>query len=933
MLLYAATQLDQLRRLGIDGPKEQATALAVILAAVAGYHLRGRRALVNELVDPPPAPLAVTTPWELGAVRSSVAERYEDDGDRAPYVDRDTDDDLRTLLHEANFVVLVGASGAGKSRTAQQVAAELFPSCYVLKPRAASDGPGQPLRQLLQVRRLPFLWARRGCVLWLDDLGGYLDEGAIDAALLRRWLAAARGRRILATLNPADQERHVTAPGVLGQRARDIFQLAQEHELPLDWTRAEQTRARRVYRDVGNGVRQLARHLASGDRRIRRFRAAVESVPTGVALVRAAVDWRRAGQTRPVAKGWLLSVLGCYLTHDVDDDALEGALAWATHGLDAGTALLEEVPGDDVCFTVPDVIVEHVERTGPDISDGVWQSLLSGEVIDPAELLALATAASSRGEAEVATEAVSRVLEDQATDTGTRHAASVLWQQLAREQRRPQTRESLEVARERLLSPNGGRHGRGPSFKRPVRFLAWWFSHPVLIASARLTTLLAVDALGVWVGLVASALIAGGAEDVGAAAEWADERVAFVTLLVALLFLRAGLYLAERRRTSFARVAAALTQAAVFVSVVRILGGPEIPSHETIWITLAAAAPAIGLGRALQARGTRWFARQAMGRVPNIALLGAPERVAEVAQAMPEDSPRGRVVGYITTAEDAALDGLPCLGLLHERDRIVRERRIDELIVCDPELPDGDVAEIASFAWNRGIELHGLSGGRNFLVALSRYVPGEPLPLEELRLPVFDTGQRMAKRVFDLVAATVLLVMTAPLMLVAVVAIRASSRGPAILRHSQPGTGGFPFDLYKLRTTYMPRGPMREAPATPVGSVLRRFAVDELPQLFNVLRGDMSLVGPRPISASDYYALEDWQARRYLVRPGITGLWQISGRRDDRYDEVIRLDLYYVQKWSLFLDVEILVKTVAATLLGRRASLRVPDSRRSGDDD
>jgi hypothetical protein len=107
--------------------------------------------------------------------------------------------------------------------------------------------------------------------------------------------------------------------------------------------------------------------------------------------------------------------------------------------------------------------------------------------------------------------------------------------------------------------------------------------------------------------------------------------------------------------------------------------------------------------------------------------------------------------------------------------------------------------------------------------------------------------------------------------------------------------------------------------------VIETLGLDELPQVWNVIRGEMSFVGPRAISEADFDLLDDWQKRRYLVRPGITGLWQIAGREDTAFADMIRLDLFYVQRWSIFLDVEILLKTISASLYGRRSTLHIEE--------
>jgi lipopolysaccharide/colanic/teichoic acid biosynthesis glycosyltransferase len=169
------------------------------------------------------------------------------------------------------------------------------------------------------------------------------------------------------------------------------------------------------------------------------------------------------------------------------------------------------------------------------------------------------------------------------------------------------------------------------------------------------------------------------------------------------------------------------------------------------------------------------------------------------------------------------------------------------------------------------------------------------------------------------------------------IAVKFSSRGPAIYRSERPGIGGRPFFCLKFRT-------MREHPdqvqldleslneqsgalfkirddprLTPVGRLLRRFSLDELPQLINVMRGEMSLVGPRPLPMRDFELLEDWHKKRYLVMPGITGLWQVSGRADLDFDDLVRLDFLYLEQWSVFLDLTILLKTVPAVLSRRGA--------------
>jgi exopolysaccharide biosynthesis polyprenyl glycosylphosphotransferase len=223
------------------------------------------------------------------------------------------------------------------------------------------------------------------------------------------------------------------------------------------------------------------------------------------------------------------------------------------------------------------------------------------------------------------------------------------------------------------------------------------------------------------------------------------------------------------------------------------------------------------------------------------------------------------------------------------------------------------------------------------LVHRAEFVPGQAVPLFELRPPVFEGVDFAVKRVFDTICATLLLLLLSPMLLVSAIAIKLTSRGPLIYRSRRPGIGGVPFHCFKFRTMYEgseraqaeleaaneATGALfkirRDPRVTPVGRVLRRFSIDELPQLWNVLRGEMSLVGPRPLPDRDYQRLEDWHKKRYLVLPGITGLWQVSGRSELDFDDLVRLDFLYLERWSVFLDLAILVRTVPAVFSRRGA--------------
>jgi exopolysaccharide biosynthesis polyprenyl glycosylphosphotransferase len=215
--------------------------------------------------------------------------------------------------------------------------------------------------------------------------------------------------------------------------------------------------------------------------------------------------------------------------------------------------------------------------------------------------------------------------------------------------------------------------------------------------------------------------------------------------------------------------------------------------------------------------------------------------------------------------------------------------------------------------------------------------PVAGLPLLHVDHPELTGGRQLVKSLFDKIGATFALVLLAPLLAVIALAIRLTSAGPGLFRQTRVGKDGKEFTVLKFRTMVQEAEALRVGLAeqneqdgvlfkikkdpriTRVGGVLRRYSLDELPQLINVLRGDMSMVGPRPPLAEEVAQYGDDVRRRLVVRPGLTGLWQVNGRSDLTWEESVRLDLRYVENWSLALDLLILWKTCSAVVRGSGA--------------
>jgi exopolysaccharide biosynthesis polyprenyl glycosylphosphotransferase len=272
-----------------------------------------------------------------------------------------------------------------------------------------------------------------------------------------------------------------------------------------------------------------------------------------------------------------------------------------------------------------------------------------------------------------------------------------------------------------------------------------------------------------------------------------------------------------------------------------------------------------------------------------------------------------------------------------EVERVLATQSLDELIVADAGLAEQRLLEIVDEAHRRGVKVRIAPRATELLVERGEYVPGQGVPLFELRPPIFAGADWATKRAFDVVVAVVIVVGLLPVWLLIALLIKLTSRGPVLFADDRIGLGERPFRLLKFRT--MVQGAeehkdaleesneasgalfkIRDDPrVTPIGRFLRRYSIDEIPNVANVLRGEMSLIGPRPLPVRDYELLEPWHRRRYHVLPGMTGLWQVAGRSDLSFDDLVRLDFYYLENWSIWLDLSILAKTPFAVFSRRGA--------------
>jgi exopolysaccharide biosynthesis polyprenyl glycosylphosphotransferase len=456
----------------------------------------------------------------------------------------------------------------------------------------------------------------------------------------------------------------------------------------------------------------------------------------------------------------------------------------------------------------------------------------------------------------------------------------------------------------------------------------------------RVVSLLALDfagvALAVFTSLVLKSLVLHGAVEGRAALHETERILPFAYLLTALLFARSGLYAARSLRPGLSRIVASLFQVAFVALLFAVVSGEHFSSYYLFYGSLAFALLYVSSLRA----GYEWVTGailRAAGYRRRAVIVGTGKHIADVAHAL-ADAPHSpiEVVGFLSPTSLPG-NGLRALGELSDLDRVLGSERIDEIIIADPDFPQVEAVELVDQCHQRGVRVRLAPSTMEILIHRAEFVPGQSVPLFELGPPAFEGVDFALKRTFDLIGATLLLALLSPLLLTIALAVRVSSRGPVLFRSTRRGIGQRPFPCLKFRTMHSDAEErqaeleelneatgalfkIRDDPRlTPVGSMLRRFSLDELPQLINVLRGEMSLVGPRPLPQRDYEMLEDWHRKRYLVLPGITGLWQVSGRSELDFDDLVHLDFIYLEHWSLALDLTILLKTVPAVIMRRGA--------------
>jgi len=340
---------------------------------------------------------------------------------------------------------------------------------------------------------------------------------------------------------------------------------------------------------------------------------------------------------------------------------------------------------------------------------------------------------------------------------------------------------------------------------------------------------------------------------------------------------------------------------------------------------------------------SRWLWRQWLHKkrraglfASSVLLVGSRTKVEHVARTIQLERSAGLVVIAALVSQGQVGDevaGVPVLGDLAGILSALDESGADTIVLTDSdELPHMAVRELSWELEPRGVNLIVVPALTDVAGPRIHARPVSGLPLIHVEFPRFEGSKHVAKRAFDFLSASFALVILSPVFLVIGIAVRFDSAGPALFRQQRVGLNGKPFKMLKFRSMSSDaeaqlaslldksegNGVLFKLKSDPrvtrVGKFLRNHSLDELPQFINVVRGDMSLVGPRPPLESEVEKYDNAMRRRLLVKPGVTGLWQVSGRSNLSWDDSVRLDLYYVENWSLTGDLIILYRTVKAVL-------------------
>ncbi len=406
-----------------------------------------------------------------------------------------------------------------------------------------------------------------------------------------------------------------------------------------------------------------------------------------------------------------------------------------------------------------------------------------------------------------------------------------------------------------------------------------------------------------------------------------------------LVFMLTGLYSISERRSpakEFGKICVGVTASMAIVVVWIFLSRTFFFSRLIIAFSWILAVVTVTFGRFLIRFIQRFLYRYGFG-VHRVIVLGHNSSTKPVINEIKGNLNLGYKIIKIIDR-----DGIEKL------DVITKNNPCDEIIIADSTLPESQAAKVLEFCRTHNL---GFKMTPNLFLVRSSHVSIQQLagvPILEFKRTPLDGWGRIIKRIVDIIGALLLVILLSPIMILTAILVKITSKGPVFFKQERMGFENKIFKLMKFRSMKLEYctgkcyggekaeqvfknlskrneadGPVfkikNDPRVTAFGKFIRKTSLDELPQFFNVLKGEISLIGPRPPMPQEVAKYNNWQKRRLGVKPGITGLWQVSGRSELSFDEWVRLDAYYIENWSLWLDFQIFLKTIWVIIRGRGA--------------
>jgi lipopolysaccharide/colanic/teichoic acid biosynthesis glycosyltransferase len=881
-----------------------------------------------------------------------------------PYVPRTAMERLNDGWDDERFVILDGKRIAGKSRLIYEAAKLRHGHATLVSKMPPGLGKPDPLTDLMNDRRGFASWEERQ-ILVIRGLGGRLASGALSGTFMREWLDRHPKVLVIATLSPKDRE-------IIERRGEEriielerVEEQARVVELSDQLQGQELVDARLCFPDLDDEqLKWLPGYLASASSLRERFLGGEGRSQVGRAIVRAVADWQRTVGGRPAPMLYLRRIVPVYLIDakaskpEDFEAAFDAGLTWALSPVRGAAALIYDRGEDgfeaDAAVVNPsdkDVRWELRPSVWREIRDEIVTSLKEGlpEQV-AAELLSAAETAQDAGWEDLGREALELAAELDENGTQYKRIAQVytfgspagrdlteLVDSRRGEGFKKRYRESQlqATARRQRLARTEAKDGGALS-----RLIAEIYSHSPLRTSLRIFILVLIDVFSSLAGLfLALGLRALLRQDIDFGHLGGASRSGLMAWCALTIFVFAllRLYKQDAPRARLGEIIAAMG----ILGAIGFVGGLALDfSFPTAILMLLVALLATIAAAFIDYRLRVRYDGKSVGLVKKwklrarTLLIGTSKQVAAVEEILHDGISRPtEIVGYLTTDRWEARRE-ECLGTVRELGAVALRHDVSRVLIVDPRMPVRSRQDLAGLCHLRSLRVEAIPSIAEVRAGGSRLISGQSLVLHTMS-PLWHGNAAFAvKRIGDFIAAAVALAFLSIFWGLIALAILIVDGLPVLVRSWRPGAGRKIFGMYRFRTTVEDsQSPIDvadrggdESGTTTLGQFLRSHGLDELPQLLNVLVGDMSLVGPRPLHLSDHDKLGEEDLLRYLVLPGITGPWQVCGRSSVSTQELTKIDVAYLRHWTVFSDLEILVKSARLVLKGRKDLPAIDDN-------